>query len=87
MDLNGLTLTQRKMVAILQDQLPHTALELHACLRDKDTYIDNIRSHITFIRKLLRKGGVDVLCSRGVKGEPSSATYQLVRLTASPYNE
>lgn len=88
MDLSGLTLTQRRMVNVLLDYRPHTAEELHTCLKDKLSEVTAIRSHITQIRKLLRRGGVDVLCNRKPYGSTEeSSTYYLVRLTASPNNE
>lgn len=88
MDLSGLSLTQRKMVNLLLDYRPHTVEELHRCLADELSEVTAIRSHITQIRKLLRRGGVDVQCQRKPYGSTEeSSTYYLVRLMASPNNE
>lgn len=48
---------QQRMLEVLSDGLPHTPLELHACLDDELGPVRNIRAHLTAIRKkLLTKG-------------------------------
>ena len=59
---NTCTPTQRAMLDVLADGLPHTREELHACLPDELGVIGNIRPHITAIRKVLRPRGQDIIC-------------------------
>jgi hypothetical protein len=83
MDLSCYTLTQRTIVQLLSDYKPHPSTELQTCLDDGLAPITAIHFHISQIRKSLRLNGLDVLCVRN-HGNPS--VYQLVRLTASPYD-
>lgn len=53
---------QAKMLALLADGLPHSRKELHACLVDELGAIENIRPHITHLRKLVRTLDMDILC-------------------------
>jgi hypothetical protein len=83
MNGNGhLTTTQKRMMAVLSDGLPHDRHELHACLDDELSALTAIQPHLTYIRKAIRGRGEDVLCvyhGRTVK-------YQHVRVLYSPYD-
>lgn len=70
------TRMQRRMIDVLEDGLPHSASELHACLEDTLAPMNNISAHLTAIRKLIRPEGFDVICHRNGVGP----TYRLVRL-------
>lgn len=59
---NTFTPTEKRMLAVLADGLPHTRQELHACLVDDMGALSNIRPHLTAIRRTLRAAGEDVVC-------------------------
>jgi hypothetical protein len=75
-----LTKVQNRMMQVLSDGLPHTREELHACLADELGPTDNIRSHISGIRKFLNPKGYDILFVRKQIG----FRYILIRLLHSP---
>lgn len=75
---NGYTPTQRKMLAVLSDGLPHSKVELHACLHDDLGEMSNIRVHLANVRKHLRPKGQDVL----TQFINRRLHYRLVRLIA-----
>lgn len=54
--------TQRKMLEVLADGLPHSREDLHACLWDRDGALSNIRAHISALRKHLREHGENIVC-------------------------
>lgn len=81
-NLNGFTPTQRAILQVLSDGLPHRREELHACLPDELGPQRNIRAHITAIRKILRPRGEDVVCEYGRFG----FGYRHVRLLANAYD-
>lgn len=58
---NGFTPTHKRMLEVLSDGLPHSRLEMHACLYDELGDIENIHYHISTLRKHLRKKGEDIL--------------------------
>lgn len=60
---NGVHLSkiQRQMLEILSDGKPHNRKELFACLYEQDAPIYNIITHISKIRKYLRRQGQDVI--------------------------
>jgi DNA-binding response OmpR family regulator len=61
--------TERKILGILADGLPHTRPELHACLPDELSSLTTIQFHISRIRKKLRPFGQDIVCelNNGIK--------------------
>lgn len=56
------TPTQKKLLAVLADGLPHSREELHACLWDEAGPLSNIQVHLSTIRKQLRLKGQDIVC-------------------------
>lgn len=56
------TPTQRRMLALLSDGMPHSRHELHACLEDNLGAITNIRDHISKLRGKLRPRGETIVC-------------------------
>jgi hypothetical protein len=56
------TPTQRRMLRLLQDGLPHARAELKACLVDDLGNWNNVQVHISRLRKRLRPKGQDILC-------------------------
>jgi len=56
------TPTQQRIMDVLRDGEPHRREELWACLEDPLASIQNIRPHLTAMRKVLRPRGEDVLC-------------------------
>jgi DNA-binding response OmpR family regulator len=73
------TPTQRRMLAVLADGLPHGRKELHACLNDDFGPLSNIRVHIHRINRKLARVNQAVICElhRG-----SGIRYRHVRLLA-----
>ncbi len=59
---NAFTPTQRAMLDVLADGLPHTFDELHACLPDELGAKENIFRHLSAIRKLIRLRREDIIC-------------------------
>lgn len=57
-----LTPTQRRMLALLSDGLPHTRRELHGCLHDDLGPLSNVQPHVTALRKILAPTGRLVIC-------------------------
>lgn len=56
------TPTQKRMLDLLGDGLPHTRQALHACLWDENGPLSNIWSHVSLLRKRLRPLGRDIVC-------------------------
>lgn len=56
------TPTERRMLAMLADGLPHRKKELHLCLGDELSDFSTVRVHIHNIRKKLRRYGQDIVC-------------------------
>lgn len=81
------TRTQSAMLSVLADGMPHTRMELHACLPDELGPLSNVWKHVTNIRKILRPRGQDILCElvTAPKGG-SRIQYRHVRLLASAYD-
>ncbi len=78
--MNGFTPTEGKIMAILGDGLLHSREELHACLPDELGKRDNLKVHLSNIRKKLNPIGQDIVFVSG--GRPC---YRLVRFLANPY--
>ena len=60
--LSEFTPTQRRMLRVLADGLPHSRAELHACLWDERGPLSNIKTHLFKIRKVLSLRGEDIVC-------------------------
>lgn len=74
------TPTQRRMLDVLADGLPHNRQELHACLDDELTAPEAIKFHISTMRVTLRRAGQDIVCEL-YKG---TIHYRHVRLLKNP---
>jgi hypothetical protein len=81
-DFNGtkLTPTQRRMLSLLADGLPHTREELHACLNDEQADLSSIQGPISNLRKLMRPHGHDIICELHKR----AISYRHVMLLPSP---
>lgn len=53
--------TQRKMLKMLGDGMPHTIEELFTCLFDEMGKKRTVSVHLVALRKLLRPKGMDIL--------------------------
>jgi hypothetical protein len=73
------TPTQRRILAVLSDGLPHTPGELHACLDDELAGRNAVQFHLSKLRKTLREVGQDVICEYYQR----RFTYRHVRLLAN----
>lgn len=60
--MNSFTPTQRRMMDVLADGEPHRQEELRLCLGDPLASVQNIRPHLSAMRKVLRRKREDVLC-------------------------
>ena len=76
-----LTPTERKILALLSDGLPHAREEIHSLLWDELSQRETIRYHISKLRKKLPPGHI-IVCVRGYGKD--SHRYQHVRLLNSP---
>jgi DNA-binding winged helix-turn-helix (wHTH) protein len=56
------TPTQRRILDVLADRMPHRREELHACLPDDLGALANLRFHLSQLRKVLRPHGQDIIC-------------------------
>lgn len=79
---NGYTPTERRMLALLRDGLPHLREELHACLYDEMAELSAIQPHLSHIRQKLRPHGEDIICELHKR----TIHYRHVRLLNSPYD-
>jgi hypothetical protein len=66
--LKPLTVTQKKILKVLSDGLPHHRQELHLCLPDDLSGITAVRRHIFEIRKYVKSKRQDILC-QFIKGK------------------
>lgn len=57
-----LTPTERRMLTMLSDGMPHDREELQKCLWDDRGDKVNIKPHLSRIRRVLRLDGEDVIC-------------------------
>lgn len=60
--MNGFTPTQRCILSILADGLPHRPAEIRSCLPDDMALVNTLRTHLSNIRKKLRPKGEDIAC-------------------------
>jgi DNA-binding CsgD family transcriptional regulator len=56
------TPTERRMLTLLADGMPHTRFELHKCLWDDLSPLQAIWAHISNIRAKIRPQGHDIIC-------------------------
>lgn len=56
------TPTQKRILAVLADGLPHSSEELLKCIGDDLSPSGNLRVHLSLLRKKLRPLGEDILC-------------------------
>lgn len=77
----GFTPTQSAILDILSDGLRHGKDELCACLSDELSAKDNLKFHISNIRKVIRPRGEDILCEFYRRARH----YRHVRLLSNPY--
>ena len=76
--MSEFTQTEAAMMDVLSDGNRHTKEELHGCLPDELGSTNNIKVHISNMRKKLQPSGRDIVCiSRGYR---RSVLYQLVQL-------
>lgn len=59
--LKPLTVTQKKILKVLSDGLPHTKQELHRCLPDEMSGVSALWKHVCLARKHVRLKGKDIL--------------------------
>lgn len=62
MSVNHFTPTERRILNVLADGLPHRREELHACLPDELGAVANVYMHVTNLRRKLAKRGEAILC-------------------------
>ena len=62
MSANGYTPTQKRILDLLADGLPHSRYEIHACLDDELSALRAIRRHISVIRQSHRAKDQDIVC-------------------------
>lgn len=74
--------THKRMLDILKDGAGHTRDELHACLYDEQGIGKNVHSHLTELRRRLKRRGEDVICELGTD---RVFRYRLVRTLGNPY--
>ena len=73
------TPTQQRIVDLLSDGRAHTREEVQKCLVDELGPVENIRPHLTSLRKILRPHGKDIACQLLNR----KSYYVLVRVLAS----
>ena len=56
------TPTERRILSLLSDGLPHKRKEVHGCLDDDLAAMAAIRWHIMNLRTKLRRSGQDIVC-------------------------
>ena len=79
-DALELTPTQRRMMEVFKDGLPHDRFELHGCLNDELGAKSNIAVHLTALRKKLNPHGKSIL----VQYVKNRLHYRLVQLIEQP---
>lgn len=74
------TATEKKIIDVLSDGLPHRREELHACLPDELGDRINLNLHISNIRKKIVGRGEDIVCQLRNR----RIHYRHVRMLHSP---
>ena len=82
MNGDGFTPTQRKLMNLLQDGQAHPRDSLCRCFPDELANPNNIRVHITYLRRKLKLQGMDISCETISR----VCYYRLVRTMASASN-
>jgi hypothetical protein len=72
------TATQRRVLALLSDGMPHTKEQIRACLHDDMGSLDNVKVFIYYLRRILPPGQA-IICENTGKG----TRYRHVRLLTS----
>ena len=70
------TPTEKKMLKLLADGLPHTRRELHAILYDDQGALSNIQVHLSRIRRKIKHTGKGIICELSSR----RICYRLVHL-------
>lgn len=78
--MDQFTPTQRKILQVLSDGLPHPVSELQECLWDDQGIAHNVQAHLTAIRRVLRPRGEDIICQH----INHSHRFRHIRLLRSP---
>ena len=76
----GFTPTQQRILNVLSDGMPHTKEEMRDCLNDELSGGNNLRVHLTYLRKKLRTVGQTIVYEFQW---PNKMLYRHVRLLAS----
>jgi len=71
------TRTEKRLMDVLSDGMPHHKEELWACIDDELSGENTLRVHMTNLRNKLRPAGMDVLLDRCGN---CAYRYRLVRL-------
>lgn len=74
-----LTTIERKMYNILVDGDLHSRKELHDCLYEDMSPLQNIKAHVCNLRKKLEARGLEIICRKTTHGY----YYRMVRFLAS----
>lgn len=77
------TPTQRRILALLSDGMPHSKDELRKCLDDDLSDNHNIAMHICFLRRKLNPIGEDIVAQHV---GPGGIKYRHMRMLASAYD-
>lgn len=56
------TPTQKRILSVLSDGMPHLHEELRGCLNDELSCDVNLRMHLCLLRKKVRTLGQDIIC-------------------------
>ena len=80
---NGGPTVGQKMLAMLQDGMPHTVAELKGCMWDEEGLDESVRPRIADLRKHLRPQGYDIIHVQARVSEDGQAYYRMIRLLAS----
>ena len=73
------TPTQKRLLDMLADGMPHSNYELLQCLNDDMASIGTVRAHIYYLRTRLRPKGFDIIAHRAGRDH----TFRKVRVLAS----
>lgn len=74
------TPTEKRILQVLGDGLPHTKEELHTCLMDELSEVDTVKTHISNLRTKLQLRGQDIDCIKHNR----RYKYRQVRLLKNP---
>ena len=78
------TPTQRRMLAVLSDGLPHTRLELAECLEDDLANPASVKKHLYLMRKVLRAQGQEIVCEWAPSSSPRQRYRHVILLPQAP---